>query len=337
MSTDDLVRRVGPFLPPGATRLALRIAQRLNIGQRHMVRSFDSPLEVPRDGDNAAQLAARAVRAAWADAGPTARPTRMFIGHTTTPHTLLPGNIAWVAQELDSGAAHIELRQACTGFAAGAVLAASLVSNGVGPVAIVGSETGSVFLDPRRVASDRSQLINLVQMGDGAGAIVLDTLTSENSARIEYAFYGSLPGHRKPGISLVYGGSGCPHAPCADTSHFDHDFESVRREGLSLLRASFAAACGGGTRPESIRWWIVHPANGRMAQYVADSLDLPVEKIICEADRLGNLGSAAIWVALDRLRRSGILAPGDRVMALGAEASKYMYGGFLYVHGTSGQ
>jgi len=50
---------------------------------------------------------------------------------------------------------------------------------------------------------------------------------------------------------------------------------------------------------------------------------------------LGNLGSAAIWVTLDRLRRSGRLALGDRVMVLGAEASKYMYGGFLYVHGNT--
>jgi len=56
-------------------------------------------------------------------------------------------------------------------------------------------------------------------------------------------------------------------------------------------------------------------------------------RVICEASTLGNLGSAAIWVALDRLRRSGKLVAGDRVMVLGAEASKYMFGGFLYVHG----
>ena len=59
--------------------------------------------------------------------------------------------------------------------------------------------------------------------------------------------------------------------------------------------------------------------------------------MVCEASVLGNLGSAAIWVTLDRLRRSGRLAVGDRVLVLGAEASKYMFGGFLYVHGNSGR
>ena len=72
-----------------------------------------------------------------------------------------------------------------------------------------------------------------------------------------------------------------------------------------------------------------------MATYAARYLGLPADKVICEANILGNIGSASIWVALDRLRRSGRLAVGDRVLVLGAEASKYMYGGFLYVHGNA--
>jgi 3-oxoacyl-[acyl-carrier-protein] synthase-3 len=74
-----------------------------------------------------------------------------------------------------------------------------------------------------------------------------------------------------------------------------------------------------------------------MAEHVAKWLKLPAEKVICEASVLGNLGSAAIWVALDRLRRSGRLVQGDRVMVLGAEASKYMFGGLLYIHANSGR
>ena len=48
------------------------------------------------------------------------------------------------------------------------------------------------------------------------------------------------------------------------------------------------------------------------------------------ADHLGNTGSAAIWLALAELRRT--LAPGASVVALGAEATKYMFGGFCYLH-----
>ena len=52
---------------------------------------------------------------------------------------------------------------------------------------------------------------------------------------------------------------------------------------------------------------------------------------IVNAGRLGNTGSAAIWLALAELRSS--LEPGASVLALGAEATKYMFGGFHYVHG----
>jgi len=217
------------------------------------------------------------------------------------------------------------------------VLSAALVASGIDPIAIVGSETGSVFLDPRHVADDRSQLVNLVQMGDGAGAITLGQIGDTTLGRIELAFYGSIGGNRAPGIALGQGGSGSPHGNATGTPHFTHDHEIVRAHGFELLRASLRVANESGVAPESIDWWLAHPANGRMAEHTAKWLKLPAEKVICEASVLGNLGSAAIWVALDRLRRSGRLVDGDRVMVLGAEASKHMFGGLLYVHGNAGR
>jgi 3-oxoacyl-[acyl-carrier-protein] synthase-3 len=53
---------------------------------------------------------------------------------------------------------------------------------------------------------------------------------------------------------------------------------------------------------------------------------------VVHANHLGNLGSAAIWVSFDRLRRSGKLKTGDTLLVLGAEATKYIYGGFVYRH-----
>ncbi len=311
MTTSELVRRASGYLPPSSPALALRIGKRLGINTRHLVRSFDAPQEVPRTIDTAPKLAARAVRAALADGAYDVQRLRMLLSHTATPHTLLPGNVAWVAEEMGYQGAHMELRQACTGFAAATVLSAALIASGIGPIAIVGSETGSVFLDPRYVAIDKAQLVNLVQMGDGAGAITLGPIGDMTLGRIELAFYGSIEGNRAPGIALRQGGSGSPHVDTTRTPHFSHDHETVRAYGFA--------------------------ANGRMAEHVAKRLKLSAEKVICEASILGNLGSAAIWVALDRLRRSGRLVGGDRVMVLGAEASKYMFGGLLYIHGSSGR
>jgi 3-oxoacyl-[acyl-carrier-protein] synthase-3 len=248
---------------------------------------------------------------------------------------LLPSNTAWTADQLGFSGPHVELRQACTGFAAAVVLATGLLSSGFSQVAIAGSETGSVYFDPRRLVEDTDQVVNLVQMGDGAGAVLLGGAVDERTSYIERPYFGSRGLGRAPSLSLVQGGSGAPWVGASGLPVFTHRHESVRADGLDLLRASLAAARASGVDPASVDWFLPHQANGRMAQLCATHLGLPADRTVCEAGATGNLGSAAIWVAFDRLRRSGRLRCGDRVLVLGAEATKHLYGGFLYVHGNT--
>jgi 3-oxoacyl-[acyl-carrier-protein] synthase-3 len=51
------------------------------------------------------------------------------------------------------------------------------------------------------------------------------------------------------------------------------------------------------------------------------------ERIFINADRVGNTGSAAFFVALDELRKSGHLRAGQIVVMGGAEATKWLCGG----------
>lgn len=333
ISTSSLIDRVSAYLPAEAPALATRIGRRLAITSRFLARSLDAPVESPRAEDTAPKLAARAVTAALESAASDVSALRLLIGHTATPHTLLPANVAWVADELEYRGAHTELRQACTGFAAATLLAAPLIASGVEPIAIVGSETGSLMFDPRQVVNDSGQLVNLVQMGDGAGAIALGPLADPTRSRIELVFYGSLGCGRAPGLTIKEGGSGSPGITRGSVPHFTHDFDAIRENGVELLKMGLATALRAGVSPVDIDWWLPHQVNGRLPQLCAEWLGLPADRVVCESAVLGNLGSAAIWVALDRLRRSHRLEPGDRVLVLGAEATKYLYGGFLYVHG----
>lgn len=333
LTTGEVLARLAPYLPVGAAPRARRLAQRLAITTRHLSRSLEAPIEGARPADTAPRLAARALAAALTEAGLRPDAVEFLIGHTATPHTLLPSNTAWTADELRYPGPHVELRQACTGFAAAVRLAEGLLATTARTVAVVGSETGSVFFDPRRLDTDRSQLVNLVQMGDGAGAAVLAPFTDERASRIERSFYGSHGLGRTPGLALEQGGSGQPCVTSGGVPHFTHRHEDIRVHGLDLLKASLRAAEAEGVDPLTVDWFIPHQANGRMPALCAEHLGLPAERVVCEAGQVGNLGSAAIWVALDRLRRSGRLAPGHRVLVLGAEATKYLYGGFLYVHG----
>lgn len=305
-------------------REARAVARRLAIRQRHICRAFDAGSEEPRAGQSNPELCAVALRGGLADAGLGAADLGYLIGHTTTPALLLPGNIALVADELGYGGPHLELRQACTGFANALMIAFGLLAMpGARPVAIVGSETGSLFFDPARVAEDSGQLVNLVQMGDAAAAIILGPgdAGKASRARISAAWFGAIGLGRSPGLQLRQG-----------QREFDHDFSAILASGGLLFDAGRAAAELQQCPLEGADFIVPHQVNGQIGAALASHFGHSSERFFVNADRVGNTGSAAIWLALDNLRKGG-LETGARVLALGAEATKYMYGGFVYDHG----
>jgi 3-oxoacyl-[acyl-carrier-protein] synthase-3 len=255
-----------------------------------------------------------------------------LIGHTASPHTLLPPNISWVADEFQYSGPYLELRQACTGFANGLQIAAAMIGAiGSRKIGIVGSETGSPYFDISNEFLDTEQLINYVQMGDGAGAVLLGQDDGSGEHMISDMFFGQIGVGRTPSFYIEGGGSG--RALCdRRLPVFRHRAETVREHGKELFLQGVKAITQREYRLKEFDWILPHQANGHLASLFCQELEVPEEKVFVTADRLGNLGSAAIWVSLDMLRRSGRLAKGQRVLVLGAEASKFLFGGFIYRH-----
>ena len=320
VTTEALGARVAERFGFAQPRRALAVAARMGIAARHIVRDFDAAQEGPRAGDDNAALCARAVQAALAAAQLGEGAVTYLVGHGSTPDSLLPGGIAHVADAIGYRGPHLELRQACTGFANALMIASGLIAADPGAVVVVvGSETGSLYFDPASLDEDGGQLVNFVQMGDGAGAVVLGA-AARGAARIEAAWFGAIGLGKPPGISLAPG-----------ARHFEHDFEAIRASGHELFDIGRATAAALGHPIEQADRIVPHQVSGRIGAQMAAHFGLPEERAFVNADRVGNTGSAAIWIALDALRDE--LAAGAQAIALGAEASKFMYGGFAYRHG----
>jgi len=331
VTTAQLLKRIEGRFGVAVSRRGAALASRLKIATRHVCRDFETRREAPRPGNSNPDLAAIALRMALEEARLDVGELAYLIGHTTSPACLVPPNIALVADRVSFAGPYMELRQACTGFANALVIAQGLVSRpGVKAVAIVGSETGSVYFDPQRAGEDMSQLVNLVMMGDGAAAIIVGPDDSGPGARISNNFFGQIGLGRRSGFALAAGGSDQPFAKRGSID-FEHDFEAVRASGPELFYRGAEAARALGIGVETVDHVVPHQANGRMAELLAPFLGIDQSHVFVNADSLGNTGSAAIWLALAELRSR--LDPGRRALALGAEATKYMFGGFLYVHG----
>lgn len=319
VATGDLIAMMQHRFGFARTREAAAIARRLGIESRHLCRDLTARNEAPRSGDSNSELAARAVHAALAQAELQPHDLAYLIGHTTSPDQPLPANVAMVADRLGYQGPHVELRQACTGFANALMIAFGLIATGSGPVAIVGSETGSLFFDPATLDAEADQIVNMVQMGDGAGAVIVGAFEAGRPS-IDAAWFGALGSGRAPGISRQH-----------RKHRFDHDFAAIRGEGHRLFDAGRDAAAAQGFPIAAARHVIPHQVSGRIGMLAAAHFALPQERVFVQADRIGNTGSAAIWIALDTLRARA--APGEDIVVLGAEASKHMYGGFAYGQG----
>ncbi len=328
ITTEEMVRKL-ERMGVARAKLCGAIANKLAVRTRYYCREAKEPVETPIPGSTNPELAAGAMTQALHEAGIGANDLQYLLAHTSSPHTSLPPNASWVADLIAFDGPYAEIRQACTGFANAMSLAVAMLEGNPGnPIGIVGSETGTVYLDIRLIDADRDQIVNTAQMGDGAGAIVIAGRNGRAGSHIPLVYYGTLGHGMKPGMTLYMGGSARPH----DLSAFHHDFDHVKTSGPELIRRGLEVALESGVDLADIDWFIPHQANGRMAEVLAPALGVPLEKIFVCGTEFGNTGSASIWMAFHTLRASGLLKPGDKVLILGAEATKFMLGGFLYIH-----
>ena len=299
-------------------REARLLGERLDIGHRHLSRSFEHRHESARPAHTNSALAAAAIDRALADAGVDVDDLGYLIGHTATPDLILPSNIALVADRLGYEGPHVELRQACTGFANALMIAFGLLANpSAGPIAIVGSETGSLLFDPCATEEDVEQRVNMMQMGDGAAAVII-TRPQAGVDLIEAAWFGSIGLGRDPGLRIDSSNPGDNR----------HDFAGILAHGHQLFEAGVAAAGRSGTGIDDVDRIIPHQVSGRIGAQVANHFGFDPLRCFGNAKRVGNTGSAAMWLALDELRHGALLS-GQKALFLGAEATKYMHGGFV--------
>lgn len=329
VSTEALCHKVQQQLGIATHRYARLLGDRLGVRSRYLCRDFQQAHEAPRPGSRNPELAAQALRQALQRAAVATDALAYLISHTTTPAQLLPAGSAEVARLVGHTGAHMELRQACTGFANALQIAFAMTAQpGSAPVGIVGVETGSVFFDPASLHNGSAQWVNFLQMGDGAAAVVIGPDDDNHHLpTLSCAYFGQCQNPPAPGLCLVQGGSDASRCD-RGVLHFAHDYKSVMQHGLALLDHGRSALASVGYSVKDGQWLVPHQASGALASWLAGQWHLPTHKVCAHGAQVGNLGSASIWAALDDWLTHGAPCTGDLALFLGAEATQYSYGGF---------
>jgi len=265
-------------------------------------------------GTTTSALASVALQTAITDAGVLPEEIDYLIFGTMTPDRLIPGSAPTVQRTLGLGQIPcLDIRQACCNPLYALQIATALIgANLASRVAICLAEIQSAWLDMSPESGTTSMLF-----GDGASALIVSGDTSSHSLEvidIALATDGSYVddlGVRGPGTEFGTAASG-------------NENSKPRMVGQSvILNASrkIMAACQDVLKRNSlqvadIRWLVPHQANANLLAQIARGLHFPVENggLISVLEDLGNTSSASMGIALDSLRRSARIGPGDYLL-----------------------
>jgi 3-oxoacyl-[acyl-carrier-protein] synthase III len=279
------------------------IASRTGIRQRHLA----------ENGDSIVSLGAAAAQQALEMAGVAAADIDLVLLATSTPDDLY-GSACLIQASIGANrAVAFDLSAACSGFVFGLVTASQFIQTGsYQNILVIGADIHSRWVDWQ----DRN---TCVLFGDGAGAVVLQAGDRENLLGFELRSDGS----QNNALHLRYEGKDLHLSD--DVQVKQGGFGRLKMNGKEVYRFAVNAVPDvidkalfkAQLQVADVDWLILHQANQRIMDAVADRLGLPPEKIVSNVAEYGNTSAASIPIALNAAVRSGKIKPGDTIATSG--------------------
>ncbi|WP_448598170.1 beta-ketoacyl-ACP synthase III [Thermoleptolyngbya sp.] len=258
-------------------------------------------------------IATQAAQNALDMASVSASEIDLIVLATSTPDDLF-GSASQIQHDLGATqATAFDLTAACSGFVFGLVTAAQFIQNGVYRRAlIIGADVLSRWVD----WSDRR---TCVLFGDGAGAVVMEASERDRLLGFELRSDGTLNhclnlAYRGQDRELVDGVAIAQGTFQPITMNGQEVYRfAVKRVPEVIEKALFRAEL----TVDQIDWLVMHQANQRILDAVADRLGIPGEKVVSNMASYGNTSAASIPLALDEAVRRGDIKPDDIIATAG--------------------
>jgi 3-oxoacyl-[acyl-carrier-protein] synthase-3 len=257
-------------------------------------------------------LGAEAARRALDMAGLQPGDIDLIICATITPDSPLPSAACHIQAKLGAlNAGAFDLVAACSGFVYGANIAWQFVRSGrYRHVLVIGAECLSR-------ATNYEDRTSCILFGDGAGAAVFSAADDDGGAGD--VLFGSMGADGRGADIMTIPAGGSRKPACAETVAAKEHYIVVRgRETYKFAVQKMADLIAEGLdavglKPADLRWIIPHQVNTRILEGAAKRLEIPMEDMYVNIDRIGNTSAASVPIALDEANRKGFLKRGDVV------------------------
>ncbi len=258
-------------------------------------------------------IATTAAQRAIAMAGIAPEDLDLILLATSTPDDLF-GTACKIQTLLGATqAVAFDMTAACSGFVFGMVTAAQFIRTGTYKnVLLIGADILSRWVN----WSDRGSCI---LFGDGAGAVVMQANESDRFLGFELRSDGTL----NQSLQLAYNAQNKEIVNGFTVSH--GTYQPITMNGKDIYRFAVQkvpeviekALFRSNMSADEVDWLLLHQANQRILDAVAQRLNIPAEKVISNLAHYGNTSAASIPLALDEAVRQGKIQPGDVIASAG--------------------
>ena len=230
-----------------------------------------------------------------------AQEIELIIVATTSTNKLMPGISNYIQKELKiKNCICLDILAGCSGYINAVDIAQMYINSGKVEKAVV------VGVDILSRYTDEKDLGTAIILSDGAGATLFEASNSN-------LYYSNIEAIADENNILT----------CKSE-------EKIKMEGLSIYKYAVKETTKNitkllqqsGEKLENIKYIVPHQSNLKIITAIANRLEVPMEKIFTNIDRVGNTFCGSIPIALEEMQQKGVLNKGDKIILLG-------YGGGL--------
>lgn len=274
------------------------ITSRTGIKKRHIQKE---------EGKGTSDMGVEAVKILLEKTNTSVDEVDLLICATVTPDMTFPDTANTICDKVGiKNAFGFDLSAACSGFLFALTTAAKFVESGSHKkVIVVGADKMSSIVD----YTDRT---TCVIFGDGAGAVMVEP-TEEKVGVIDSILRGDGSGrdflHKKAGGSVM---------PLTQKV-LDERLHFAYQEGRTVFKAAVSGMttavkdvlAKNNLTADDIKWLVPHQANMRIINSVADMMDFPRERVMCNISEYGNTTAGTLPLCLrdyeDQLEKGDLI------------------------------
>lgn len=225
----------------------------------------------------------------------------LIIVATTSTNRLMPGISNYIQKELKIKCCIcLDILSGCSGYINAVDIAQMYINSGKIEKAVV------VGVDILSKYTDENDLGTAIILSDGAGATLFEA--SNNNL-----YYSNVEAIADENDILICKSEG--KIKMEGLSIYKYAVTETTRNVTQLLQQS-------GEILENIKYIVPHQSNLKIITAIANRLEVTMEKMFTNIDKVGNTFCASIPIALEEMQQKELVSKGDKIILLG-------YGGGL--------